>query len=262
MESDLDIPFENEAALAVYSNNPKQVIESLSIIPFVENYRLLFHSPKHIHDVYFDTPSGLLKDRKIGLRLRREGSSQLITLKGPDESSTVGIHRRTELELYWSLDAINRVMAELSKVDIEFNRSDMKSYVDDPLRAMIHIGFKVIQDRETCRQIRIIKLNQELNSALVELDIDSTIYHFGKLDVRYYSLEIEEKSKISEEMLNSIVDDIIERFPNSLKRWSHSKLTTGKAIAEMLNEGSLRNLLNENNELTSLALDRLESILK
>jgi len=153
-------------------------------------------------------------------------------------------------------------MAELPQVDVEFNRKDMNSYVNNPVRGMIRIGFKIIQDRETYRQIRNIRLSQELNSAVAELDIDSTVYHFDKLDVHYHNLEIEEKSKISENILNSIVDEIIKSFPNSLKRWSYSKLATGKAIAKMLNEGSLKNLLNEHNELTSLALDRIDSVLR
>jgi hypothetical protein len=262
MNSNLGIPFENEAVLAVYSNNPKQVMEALIAMPSLQNYKLVVHPSKHIHDIYFDTPSTSLKDKKMALRLRHEDSRQLITLKGPTESFKMGIHKRPELELPWSIDAINKIVDELQQVDIHLDRNDMNSYIDDPVGSMIRIGFEIIQDRETYRRIRIITLNDELKSGIVELDIDSTVYHFDNQHVHYHNLETEEKSAISNNMLDSIVDDIIQRFPKSLKRWSYSKLATGKAISKMLDEGSLKNLLNEHDELTTLALDRIDSMLR
>ncbi|RRR68920.1 MAG: CYTH domain-containing protein [Candidatus Viridilinea halotolerans] len=57
-------------------------------------------APEQQENIYYDTPDARLTTARYGLRVRRVGSRALVTLKGPAEVGTDGIHRRSEFEFH------------------------------------------------------------------------------------------------------------------------------------------------------------------
>ncbi|NIM98875.1 MAG: hypothetical protein GTO24_12585 [candidate division Zixibacteria bacterium] len=63
-------------------------------------------------------------------------------------------------------------------------------------------------------------------------------------------------------ILNVLVESLIATLGMALRSWSHSKLTTGKAIQNLLHEGGLEGMLDNHNNLIPVAYDKIEAFLR
>ncbi len=81
----------------------------------VSDYRLLQHNTISIRDVYWDTSEGILRRKKISLRLREIDNNLLVTIKGAGKLTDWGGVERLEIEVPWSPDGFYRIIDELRK---------------------------------------------------------------------------------------------------------------------------------------------------
>jgi inorganic triphosphatase YgiF len=254
---------EVEAALIIWSENPRGVASQIADLTAIGNYRLLPRASQMIHDLYLDTSDRALQTQQLALRVREIGTTHWLTLKGRSEpTGWEGGAERLEIELLWSKDALARVLAEFMDRGIKVPQQRQDLEYAHPLEAMASLGLQVIQDRESYRRVRNILKGGESDSVLAELAIDSVAYHFGGQEIRQHEVEIEAKEGGSSAVIKLLVEDLVTMYGPVLRRWGHSKLATGRAIEKMLSEGLLEGLLDVNNNLKPVAYDRIDDYLK
>jgi inorganic triphosphatase YgiF len=216
-----------------------------------------------MRDLYLDTPDKALQAKRIALRIRELRGKHWITLKGPSQPTEGGGVERLEIEAQWSQDALAKVVQELLGEGIEMPRRSTDFDLLHPVNIVASLGLKIIQDRETHRQVRnIVPMAAEHKPALAELGIDAVAYHFGDQEIRHHELEIEAKVRDGSTALRSITESLIRRYGPVLRRWDHSKLATGKAIEQLLIERAPAGLLDSRNYLKPVAYDTLDDYLK
>jgi hypothetical protein len=72
---------EYELVLMVRSLDPENILEKISELTSLSNYRLVRKETENLRDVYFDTPDHSLSGRRLNLRLRYLSGVAKITLK-------------------------------------------------------------------------------------------------------------------------------------------------------------------------------------
>jgi inorganic triphosphatase YgiF len=180
-----------------------------------------------------------LDHRKIGLRIRDVNGSRLITLKGPTRVDSRGISHRLEVEESWSQEALEIVMKKLKLEGVGIADSDATAAKHDPLDAMSRMGLVRIQSRKNSREVRnVISVKGALRRTVAELVIDTVTFDFGGTPIKLSEVEIEARVDTGQS-LSKVADELIEVFPNELRRWSHSKLATGLALSELSKAGKL-----------------------
>src|SRR5207249_11683427 len=85
----------------VRSLNPASVMEKISELTSLGDYRLVRKGIENLRDLYFDTPDNSLSRRRLNLRLRYLGSLARITLKQSPGLLTRNRNERRETELEW-----------------------------------------------------------------------------------------------------------------------------------------------------------------
>jgi len=280
---------EIEATLIIYAENPLAVIGQIAGLTFLGSYRLLPQEPQAIHDLYFDTPEGALQTQKLALRVReiqpmkipapdrsrigRAGEHKLpiaetragrwLTLKGPSRPTDWGGMERLEIEAPWSEEALVRVTKALMDRGIGILSQHQGFDYAHPLEVMTGLGLKVIQNRETRRQVRnIVSVGEEGSPVLAEMAIDTVVYHFGPQGVYHYEVEVEAKAESGSAVVKTVIESLVAMYGPALRRWDHDKLTTGQAIEKMLSEGALEGLLDGNGNLKPMAYDKIDAYLK
>jgi inorganic triphosphatase YgiF len=263
MKSDFQVPREIEATLVICSEDSQVVARKIAALTSIANYGLLPQDSKRIHDLYFDTLECALQAQKLALRIREVGSMRWITLKGSSQPTDWGGVERLEIEELWSKNALTRVVRELRDKRIKMLWQHQDFNRPNPLDVMASLGLKVIQDRETHRQVRNIVFGDGKSSpVLAELAIDSVVYHFVGREVCHYEVEIESKAKEGLCVLRKIKEGLVEKYKQVLREWKYGKLPTGKAIEKLLGEGSLEELLDFSNNLKPVAYDKIDEYLK
>jgi inorganic triphosphatase YgiF len=252
---------ETEIAFVFSSGNAQRVRRHIADLTSIDKYQLLPQNSESLHDRYFDSPRHDLRAKGFALRLREIDKTPWITLKGPSKSTDWGGVERLEIEVPWSQDALNGVLEKLSDSRIKLQHGNKKPKGVEPLDAMMGLGLRVVQDRQTHRQIRNVVIG-EGSPVLAELAIDSVVYHFTGQEVLHYELEIEAKVEDGSTVLKAVIASLVAIHGYTLRRWDHSKLATGMAIEELLGEEGAEGLLDVDNHLKPSAYDRIDDRLK
>ena len=248
-------PRETEAALAILSDDAAQIAKKIAARRALGAYRLEPQPTRKIRDVYFDTRDRSLGKQRLALRIRHQDDVALLTLKGPSQAGTDGVNARLEIEARWSRAALTRVLRELRAHGIVVEMAQRDFARADPMATLARLGFCVIQDRTTRRQIRhVIPRTAPSKIVDAELAIDAVTYRFGKQRVRLREIEIE--AKRARARIGDLVRHLETLFQPALRRW-YGKLATGLAIQALLEQGALQELLDDKNDLTPAAWDRL-----
>ena len=232
---------EYELVLMVRSLNPASVMEKISELTSLGDYRLVRNGIENLRDLYFDTPDHSLSRRRLNLRLRYLGSLARITLKQSPGLLTRNRNERRETELDWSPSSLSKIMEAISSRGIRLETN--ASGVGDPTDSMKKLGLIVIQDRETKRASRGIVSVE--GATLAELAIDSVTYHFAVGDIMLDEVEVEAKSKNGQEVVDEVAQYLTRMFGPELQRWKSGKLSTGMKIEKLLDNGRLKGMIEE-----------------
>lgn len=198
---------EEEQALIIRSDDPEEVVLRMSELEKFSWYRLFQQPDQHIIDTYYNTAASDLK--KSSLRIRNVNGKDFVTIKGKN----VGFNSeqtRTEFEVAWPWETP-------SALDV----ANLFELVP-------------VQSRITHRIVRDIvpnykKKDPDPDNVVAELAIDEVTYLFnnGK-EARFFEVEVELKGSHNTK-LSSIVDSLMGKVPE-LRKWKHSKLSTGKVL--------------------------------
>lgn len=250
---------ETEIALAICASDAARIARKIAARRALGTYRLEPQATQKIRDVYFDTPAQALQKQKLALRIRELDGAMLITLKGPSRQTASGAQQRMEIELRWSRAALTRVLRELDARGIALKASPRDFGRDDPGATLTRLGLGVIQDRTTRRQIRhIVPHDAPRNRVDAELAIDTVTYRFGKQRVHLREIEIE--AKRAPARVGEMARQLETLFAPALRAW-YGKLRTGRTLQTLLEQGALQKLLDDENNLTPAAYDRMARIL-
>ena len=165
-------PIELEAKLIVCSKRPLQIFAEIAELKKVENYYLIPKETILLQDVYWDNPNGSLQKNKISLRTRSENSKKNITIKGATEITSWGAVKRKETEVPWTQNGYDKIIEELVQSSINVPDVSENFNIDSSKTSLKNLGFIVIQDRKTKRQVINIKSENE-KPILAEFVLDS-----------------------------------------------------------------------------------------
>lgn len=254
---------EIEATLIICSEDPQTIAGLIADLKSIGDYQLLPQETQIIHDLYFDTPDHVMQAQKIALRIREIGTRRWVAIKGHSQMiDGEGGVERLEIEEEWSEGALTKILKELRNRGIKIMPPCQDPGYAHPLDIIIDLGLEIVQDRETHREVRNITKNRESNLILAELAVDSVIYHFINQKVRHYEVEIEEKTENGSAVLRMVSQNLVRMFTPVLRKWVYSKLATGKIIEKLLRDGSLKGLLDMDNNLKPAAYTKIEDCLK
>jgi inorganic triphosphatase YgiF len=245
------LPREVEVALVVRSETPERVWAAVATLEDVDGLALVPGQSQHLRDRYLDTEGGDLGSRRYALRIREVDGRPRITLKGDAKRLATGVDR-LELELPWSPAAASRVLAELRAGGVPID--DSVPLDEDPVAALAHVGLRVIQERETRRELRSVV--DEAGAELAELDLDAVSYRFPHGEARLFEVELETRSPAAD--LGRIAG-ALQRAAPELVEWPHGKLVTGAALERALVAGAIH--LRPDGVVTPDTLDRLSAAL-
>jgi hypothetical protein len=243
---------EAESTLVILSEAPESVADKIAALTSVRGYRLLPQAPMTIHDLYLGIYGSASGKPGVALRIREVGETYLITMKGPNRPTDWGGIERLEIELPWSRDALDIISRKLIDMGLQMPEQRPDFDPDHPLNVIASLGLRVIQDRETHRQVRDIVPDGDC-IALAEMAIDSVVYHFTGQDIRHYEVEIEAKEEAGSTAIKTVIEGLIEIYDLAVRRWNCGKLTTGSAVEKMLSKGILDGLIDSKNNLKPVA---------
>ncbi len=249
---------EVEATLFVCARDPALFAARIAALHELAGYELRPQATEHIRDIYFDTPERALQRSRYGLRVRRKNERWLLTLKGDATQTAAGVQRR-EREVGWSSVGLQAILDDLIALGVRITVRAATSE-EEPLQAIRALGFEVIQDRETRRQIRHI-CSTDGQHVLAEFAIDACTYHLDGGAVRCYEIEIEQKSS-DDSALSNTCDALCTQYANEVRVWRHSKLVTGFALEQLLQQQGREQVVQANGDLKSEYCDALDTILQ
>jgi CYTH domain-containing protein len=251
---------EKEFALMVDSADPTATIERVSRLDSLKGYSLRLAESFRLHDIYFETPTSSLGRKRINLRLRKREDSWLITTKHSPGLLQWKRNERAELELPWSRESLDTILAELSANGVILPKHQ---YLDiaDPIETLKSIGLGILQDRETERHTQKVSSTQQAGDNLAELASDRVTYHFQRRNVKLYELEVEAKRSGSAKVLADMKIALLNQFASELIPWKWGKLVTGKMIESLLKAGTLDDLI-ENDLLSKIGIQEVEKALR
>jgi len=168
---------EIESILLILSDHPEEIVRKIADKKSVGDYRLVGEKTKLLADTYFDTPNHFLSHRKLNLRIRTDNQDRWITMKTHPRRTLWGGMVRSEMEVPWSNETIEKVVSEL-KIPHHSSSNAGQTNLSDPIELLKSKGLVPIQHRETQRQVRGVTLGPEGSHVLAELDIDSVLYDF------------------------------------------------------------------------------------
>ena len=251
---------EIESILLILSDHPEEIVRKIADKKSVGDYLLVGEKTKFLADTYFDTPGHFLSHRKLNLRIRTDSQDRWITMKTHPRRTLWGGMVRSEMEVPWSHETIEKVVNEL-KVPHHTPSPVGQMTPSDPIELLKSKGLVPIQHRETQRQVREVTSSPEGSPVLAELDIDSVLYDFDDQKIRLFEVEVESKSDKGQNVVKSVTRSLKGEYGHILRSWRHGKLATGTGIARLLKSGELKPLIDAENRLLPAAYDRLNRVL-
>src|SRR5207245_11364041 len=100
---------------------PQATRQRVTPLELLNGYSLRPPGKFQRHDIYFETASGSLARKRINLRLRKREDGWLITMKRSPGLLQWKRNERAELELAWSHESMDRILAELSAKGIRLS---------------------------------------------------------------------------------------------------------------------------------------------
>ena len=253
---------EVEATRLICTEKPGETLSAVAALPAIAGYQLLCRDPLSLHDYYVDTAQGALRRSRLSVRLRETGASSWLTLKGPPRRLGPGIEERLEMEVPWSGESLGQIWEELARHGVIVTVPPGFRGLTQPLEALAEMGLTLVQHQANYRQIRdVLPRDQESGPRLAEMSLDSVTYYLEGRQVRHYEVEIEAKSEAGIPALSVIVQALLDTCPRDLQTWDHGKLSTGRAVAALLEGEESGSLLNDQHELTPRAYQKVHQLL-
>ena len=188
---------------------PPAALAALGADPLLKGVKAKRKAPKQLDNIYFDTPERALAQARVALRLRKDGSRWLQTVKRGG-TAQAGLHSREEVEFAVAGMALEwRVLAgtPLGKII-------------DPYRAQLQPQFRTRFSRE-------VRLLKGQTGAEIELAIDQGEILAGKRREALCELELELKSGPVDDLF-SLALELVARHPLVLD--NRSKAERGAAL--------------------------------
>jgi len=246
-------PFESEVAFLI-TNRGDDIARDIAGLTSILEYDLKPRPIHRIRDTYYDTKLGLLRQKKIGLRIRRIDGRLLVSMKSnPQRIEGEGV-RRIEIEAPWSPLSLARIREILKDSP---SKGESHFSARSPSSAFASMGLVIIQERTTRRTVRdIIRHDRPTSTPIAELGVDSVTF-LGEPKVRIFEIEIEAKRDRSLKRIQKIALTLQSTYSGFLREWPYGKLTTGLAIRNLLNSGVLQSYL-EHDRLEAGAFPLIE----
>lgn len=233
-------PFETEIAFVITSKM-EDIARDIAGLSTILSYDLKPAPVSRFHDYYYDLPGGILRQRRISLRVRRVENSFLVSTKSNAEQLIGHGVRRIEIEDTWSEESWNRVMNLLR---LKQSQSKVQFYKSSPMRTFSKTGLITIQQRKTRRVVRqILARGKPKNGPIAELDIDYVTF-LGTPRVRLIEVEVEAKTSKSLREIQKIAEALHANYPQFLQEWRFGKLATGIALQRLWRLGTLQRYVN------------------
>ncbi len=206
------------------------------------------------------TPVSSLGRKRINLRIRRREDAWFITMKRNPGLLQWKRNERAELELPWSHESLDTILAELSANGIPLPTGQPLD-IADPIETLESIGLGILQDRETERHTKNVSSPIKDGTILAELASDCVTYRFQRRKIRLYELEVEAKGSGNDKVLSDVKVGLLNAFGSEVIPWKWGKLVTGKMISSLLQNGTLNDLI-ESDLLTKRGIVEVEKALR
>jgi inorganic triphosphatase YgiF len=245
----LNNTFEIETKLAIIHSEPEEISEQIAREQSLGHYILEPAPQQAITDRYFDTADHFLRGKGLALRYRLRNEESLVTLKGKSRIETSGAIRRMEIEEHWSESALHEIMEILSYIGLNLKEKTHAFNQKDPVLTFKKLGFILLQERTTQRQVRMIK-NPQNSREKAELAIDRTVYQFQNNILRHYEIEIEEKSDDAATMVEQCIKILHSSYPQALKSWKINKLALGLILEKLVENPQFQKLIQSDDRIS------------
>lgn len=223
---------EVEATLVVASEAPADVAGELALLDRVGEFAVEWEGVEEHRDLYFDTEDGALGERGIGLRLRK-GDGWTVTLKGEARPGPGGEVERAEVESDWSEAGLRRVLRELERRGAAPPGQPGSPAAASPPDVLRSAGLRVVQDRRTLRRTGRVRPRGGGESVAV-LAVDTVLFRSRSgRTVRHREVEVEATDAAPPGLPGRLAGELRRRFGEELRPWTHGKLATGRALAEL-----------------------------
>jgi len=249
---------EVEAKRIVVSDRPRAVVERVAALESLAGHRLVDRGEVRLRDVYFDTEDAGLLGRRAALRLRHEGPAVRITLKVEGREVRPGTSDRSELELPWSAEALERVASAVGALGLPLQRAAPAGGA--PADALERMGLRVVQDRATVRRVRDV-VRGAGGPPVAELVVDSVGFTAGAREAWHHEVEVEARGEAGAAVLEDLEHALAALFPGELLPWPHSKQATGRAVESLLAGPDAEGLLGPGGDLAPGTYARVERFL-
>lgn len=281
---------ELEYTLRIDADDAERVADEIADLERLGPYPLIPSGARRIRDVYVDTEDRRLRGRRASLRVRHVGDDAWLTLKGAGKRLPAGGVDRPELELPWSPDALERVVARLEGYGVELPDATVGE-PSGPLDALGRLSLRVVQDRSTLRRRSAVRRPRSSgggdpsagrdapaadgsrrpnasadggapgDSPLAVLAVDRVEFRPGETGagtpardavrtVVHHEVEIEARAPDGREHVGEVARLLRDRYGRVLVPWDRSKLSTGEALERLARRGALAELLTADGRLS------------
>jgi hypothetical protein len=247
-------PTETEATLLIAADAPERVADAVAALTELDGFALLPTPEQSIRDWYFDTPDGALAGARTGLRVRELDAQRLLTIKGAPRPGPHGTVTRDEQEQSWPDGAWALLRTELG----ELLGVPAAPPASDPVRALDALGLVIVQDRRIARRPRSALPPSGARARVAELVVDAVLFDLGGRAVRHHELELEVKAEGGDEAVGRLAESLERRFAPSLRPWHLGKLSTGRALARLIDELGADAVLTADGRVRPSAYDEIE----
>jgi inorganic triphosphatase YgiF len=254
-------PREVEGVLLVRADDQEAAARRVAGLEAVDRFLLRPRPALQIRDVYVDTGDGALAAARVAFRVRVLDGRPLLTLKSaPVRTGLAG--ERLELEAPWSAEALQTVLEELRRREVQLPNPPEGAGAGEPLADLAALGLRPTQSRETTRIPRdVLERGDPDAGPVAEMSIDDVAFLLPAGTARLLEVEVEAKGPGGMETVQALLEALAAALPEDLRPWGYGKLGTGRAVERLLAAGELEGLLDEAGRVRPAAHDRLAELL-
>jgi inorganic triphosphatase YgiF len=254
-------PREVEGVLLVRADDQEAAGRRVAELKAVDRFDLRPRPAQRIRDIYLDTGDGALGAARVAFRVRELDGRPLLTLKADPVRSGLAAER-LELEAPWSATALQTILEELWRRDIQLPPPPEGTGVGEPLADLAALGLRPTQRRDTTRTPRdVLERGDRDAGPVAELTVDDVGYQLPAGTARLLEVEVEAKGPGGLETVQALLGALAERLPEDLRPWPYGKLATGRAVERLLAAGRLEGLLDPSGRIRPAAHDLLAEFL-